>query len=1011
MLWGLGLLVTLAIFHRPILRYVISKVVTRQATAQNLQLAWLLDGSITSGVQISSVNVSGGAGHWLLKGEIGEISADYSLWRLIREGPADFLNSVKLHDAAVEVDFRNFPKPAKSEPTETKTGGPPELVWPKSIDLKNLSAKVTLKDGSTWIVENFTLQAGEGQPGAFSCQSIQRTPNGPEFANLSANVEIRDRRLAISHFELQEALIVEKLAADLSKLSSGEIHLDAAIHSGPAVATVSVDATLLGSESPVVDAELDFHGLTDKQIPNLPPALRFGPAAGKFSVRGPVLRPAELQGSIHASVTQTSWENILTESATLDAAFEGGRLLSNVKLTRGTNTLAITANADLPARWEGVAKLPWKATGEASIPKLADWIGQEIPVEMWIGLSASASGAGADYQQALARLELREVQHAEGFLPLITAEASATSTELMLKELVIPMGTTNQFRVSGSLELAGSQPFSAQWNLDCGSLPEAIQTVKRSDLPLAGSIDLNGDVAGNVSDLRAGVWQKLTGKVDLIAKELNYKGREIESIQVAASMAEETVHLPNASLRFNASNGLQASGQVELAAGLPLQAKLALDFQSLAEAASWGELANLTVPILGGSLKMDVSATGTAANLALSGEATIQAKNVIVKDVPEPISLTASLLGKNDSLHLTAAEAVMGSFTANLSGECSARQAKVNRLVIQDGGKTVLEGHATVPFAAISDTLSEESTDVIDARIQAQGLDLARYAGSKFSGKADLDLTLAGTINNPAIQLQAALRDARAAAAPSELEKGSADLRVILQDRQFTLDSEIRQFPLKPLKLTVQAKVDSASLRKDPLQFWNLPFKATVRLPESDLAPVAKYLQGVVQSIAGNLRLNADISGTVRQPQWNGQLMLVADSVVFNSPSLPGIQDGKVALDFKDTLLMPSISAILAGGKVNASGTVSLAEISQPVLNLKISATEALIMRSRDASLRANADVSMQGPLQSVRVTGLVEAVRGRIFKELEFIPLSLPDDLPPPPPSVHRSEPMRLTG
>jgi hypothetical protein len=45
--------------------------------------------------------------------------------------------------------------------------------------------------------------------------------------------------------------------------------------------------------------------------------------------------------------------------------------------------------------------------------------------------------------------------------------------------------------------------------------------------------------------------------------------------------------------------------------------------------------------------------------------------------------------------------------------------------------------------------------------------------------------------------------------------------------------------------------------------------------------------------------------------------------------------------------------------------------------------------------------VSCKGTLAKSAVTGRVELVRGRIFKEIEFLPLSLPNQLPPPPPAV----------
>ncbi len=83
------------------------------------------------------------------------------------------------------------------------------------------------------------------------------------------------------------------------------------------------------------------------------------------------------------------------------------------------------------------------------------------------------------------------------------------------------------------------------------------------------------------------------------------------------------------------------------------------------------------------------------------------------------------------------------------------------------------------------------------------------------------------------------------------------------------------------------------------------------------------------------------------------------------------------------------------------AGGVGLENPADPLLDLKLTAEEILVLRDENLSLRANSSISCRGPLKGAEVLGQIELVHGRVFKEIEFLPLSLPDDLPPPPAPV----------
>ena len=93
-------------------------------------------------------------------------------------------------------------------------------------------------------------------------------------------------------------------------------------------------------------------------------------------------------------------------------------------------------------------------------------------------------------------------------------------------------------------------------------------------------------------------------------------------------------------------------------------------------------------------------------------------------------------------------------------------------------------------------------------------------------------------------------------------------------------------------------------------------------------------------------------------------------------------------------------SMMVSGGRLQITGAAGIENIKDPTLNFKVNAEEILAVRDETISLRANANLACEGKVSSATVKGTIDLVRGRVFKEVEFLPLSLPNELPPPPAS-----------
>jgi hypothetical protein len=233
------------------------------------------------------------------------------------------------------------------------------------------------------------------------------------------------------------------------------------------------------------------------------------------------------------------------------------------------------------------------------------------------------------------------------------------------------------------------------------------------------------------------------------------------------------------------------------------------------------------------------------------------------------------------------------------------------------------------------------------------------------------------------------------------------DLDLALRGDQMKSLIKLTQPPLQPLTVDAALPFDVDAVVKKPALLNDTPLKIAVRMAESDLGFLREYAPDMIQSLPAKLKLNADVTGTVSKPLIQAAVDVDAKEVSWAKADMPSIRDVRVRLRVSDRKLnIEDLSFLMAGGRVKIDGSVDAADTKNPALNLNIQAREALVFRDPTTSLRANADLTCIGSLAAARVAGLVKAVRGRIFKEIDLMPvLKLPADVPPVPENTQRSE------
>ena len=79
---------------------------------------------------------------------------------------------------------------------------------------------------------------------------------------------------------------------------------------------------------------------------------------------------------------------------------------------------------------------------------------------------------------------------------------------------------------------------------------------------------------------------------------------------------------------------------------------------------------------------------------------------------------------------------------------------------------------------------------------------------------------------------------------------------------------------------------------------------------------------------------------------------------------------------------------------------------SNPQIDVRVFSNGALFLRNENVTVRADADIHVNGPLAAANVTGDIGITQSRFFKQIEILPLELPGRPAPKPPPAPETNP-----
>ena len=385
---GLFLLAVLvmAVFHRPIILWVLNRFGPDVAKSAGLTLGWQVDGSLWSNLKISKVRASGLNDEVPIKSlTVGELVLDYDLRPIRTQDYFSIAKNIILRDVEATVDLsKPSPPPAKpSEPIDFKAlDDLLKKINLPGISLENITLTLLLPDGEV-VLEDLDLNLPAGKPGTLHIAAVDHPAlKFYPLREITAELEVATDHISIRDMKLPPRLEVSTLDAQVA-LADGKVAANSILRSGNGTITMNGEANISGP-SPVVDLQLDLAGFNHHDATAWAGGVL--PAQGtlqKFhvKVKGDVMQPhaMEVAAELHASGIKHA--SYVVDEAQLEARLEDGVLeMKRVFASTGGNSIEASAQARLPLAWKDVAASSAQVVWKLNAPALENIAGLPIKV-------------------------------------------------------------------------------------------------------------------------------------------------------------------------------------------------------------------------------------------------------------------------------------------------------------------------------------------------------------------------------------------------------------------------------------------------------------------------------------------------------------------------------------------------------------------------------------------------------------------------------------------------------
>jgi hypothetical protein len=1018
-LLGLALLV---IFHRPLILWGLKHATIVAGRSQQIQVDLQTQGSLWTDLSITSAKASTGPSGWLEKAAWGNLTVEYD-WRALSK--KDFqagVKAIRLSDAELIADLRQLPKSSPPPADQTKTAQePPPLIWPKDISLRGINLDLTLANGARLVAEDLVLEVLDQRAGELSWQRLEFHPaestSQPWVLAASKAVVLRSgQTLTISDLMLPFALHVEELRVDLEKFSQDAIGLELALSRSNAQLRTKTQMQGLFRPPLKLESALSVRELTPASLEGLPlpKNIDFKSVNMELTASGTPLQPSVMSLKAELTAEGIDIKGVAhVDDVKLPLSLQNGSLtIAQAQATTGKNKIDLNASASVPSDIKQWQQTTWTAELNATLPQLAQILVKPLPLSATYTARIQTSGTGSQLGKVTTQLKAQDLVHPRFQLPQAEVNAVLNGRELQIKLPETALGTGNTASLNATLNLDENLPLKADWNVKVNSVQDFIATthIASPPQPVSALIESTGRWQGSLTEAIKGDLKSMQGVVELKVRDLKVAkpGAGIENADLNVELQGPKLVIHQLGLQLDPSNHLSAVGNASLTdtKAFHLKAEVKLPHLEKLAPALQPFVANLPTK---GAAHSNIQVQGTLQPWTCQGSVKVDASDVQLPSLPDALSLHLDATFEGQRANLAALESKLGPWRVSGSGVVTTKAVETLQFVATHSDKPLAKGTVRFPFDWLQSAATEPHNGPMQAAVEVHKLalsDLLARVGIEGvpQGLLDLSLNLQGRPEDLAGAVDVQFNGSDGLVEGLEPPKLKTALK--LHAGKLLLSSEITQPPLKNITLNGETTVELKQLISSPEKAMQLPVKARLDLPSSDLDFVKKFAPDLIKAIPVTLSAQMELTGTPAQPQLKAALDATCSEVSFVNADLPSVRDVllKVRANGHEVYL-EDISLLLAGGRVKLTGKTDLQTLSKPLLDLRLDAQEALVFRDPSTSLRANAALRFNGTPDKVAVTGDIACVRGRVYKDINLAPaLRLPSDAPALPPDPSRA-------
>jgi autotransporter translocation and assembly factor TamB len=288
----------------------------------------------------------------------------------------------------------------------------------------------------------------------------------------------------------------------------------------------------------------------------------------------------------------------------------------------------------------------------------------------------------------------------------------------------------------------------------------------------------------------------------------------------------------------------------------------------------------------------------------------------------------------------------------------------------------------------------QESPLSLDLRIQQLSIGTVSklfLAKAPVLGEINLGVIASGSPAAPQLDLDLALGGLTVPREGQAMPVGQLELKADARDDRLTLSGEYRHPEVKPLTLSAALPFFPGAWATGKRKVADETLSASAKMERSSLAFLVGQVPGI-ESIAGEIALDATVSGTVAAPQIRGNSSINLTRLRLENRNAPSLHDVEVVATFgENRIVLERLNATVAGGSVTGNGEALLKPGGEPTIRFSLKGSEVLVVRTPDLNVRTDLDITLAGPWSKASLSGEIGITNSRFFKNFDLLPIGLP--------------------